>query len=89
MLSRLSDSVQVLINISGDGDNFGGDLVFNHEQVLLVSFCDEVDSETKVAESARPTNSMQVGVGVHGEVEVDYHIDSLDIDTPREQIRAD
>lgn len=34
------------------------------------------------------TNSMKIGLGILGEIEVDYNIDSLDIDTTGKEIGA-
>jgi hypothetical protein len=41
-----------------------------------------------VAETARATNAVQVGLGALGEVEVDHHVHGLDINTTGKQIRA-
>jgi hypothetical protein len=32
---------------------------------------------------------MEVGLRIAREVEVDHHVDGLDVDTTREQVRAD
>ena len=41
-----------------------------------------------MTESSRSADSMQVGLGVPGEVEVDDHVDRQDVDTTSEDIRA-
>ena len=38
--------------------------------------------------SSGATNAVQVRLGVSGEVEVDDHVDALDVDTAREQVGA-
>ena len=42
-----------------------------------------------MAEAAGPADPVQVGLGVLGEVEVDDHVDGLDVDPPGEQVRRD
>jgi hypothetical protein len=49
-------------------------LILDLEELLLVVLSDEVDGETKVSETARPTDSVEVGLGVAREVKVDDNI---------------
>lgn len=48
----------------------------------------QVDGDTEVAEATRATDAMQVGFGHLREVEVDDHVDGLDIDATSEEIGA-
>ena len=41
---------------------------------------------TQVSESSRSTDPVQVGLGHLGEVEVDDHVDGLDVDAPGEEV---
>ena len=50
---------------------------------------DEINGDAQVTETARSTDTMQVGLGHLGEVEVDDDVDGLDVDAAREQVRAD
>jgi len=50
---------------------------------------DQVDNQTKMAESTGPANAMEVGFSILREVEVDDYIHSLNVDTSGEEIRAD
>ena len=47
---------------------------------------DKVDGKTEVAETTRATDSVEVGLGGLGEVEVDDNVDSLDVNAPRQQV---
>lgn len=47
---------------------------------------DEIDGNTQVAESSGSADSVQVGLGHLGEVEVDDNVDGLDVDTSGEEI---
>lgn len=47
---------------------------------------DEIDGNTQVTESSRSADSVQVGLGHLGEVEVDDNVDGLDVDTSGEEI---
>ena len=49
---------------------------------------DEVDGNTEMAESAGPTDPVEVGLRHLGEVEVDDDVHGLDVDTAGEQIGA-
>lgn len=50
--------------------------------------CNEVDCHTEMTKSTRSTNSMQVGLSVLGEVEVDDNVHSLNINTSCKDICA-
>jgi hypothetical protein len=64
------------------------EFVLNRKQVVLVVLSDEVDGQTEMSKTTRPSNSVQVGLSVLREVEVDDHIDRNDIDTTSEQVSA-
>lgn len=66
--------------------DLGTQLLLNLVQVETVVPIDQVDSKTQVTKSARTTNSVKIGLGVLWEVEVDYHIHSLNIDTTSEKV---
>ena len=73
----------------GNRLDLGTELLLNLIQVEPVFIGDEVDGETKVSESTGTTNTMKVSFRVLGEIKVDHHVDGLDIDTAREEVRAD
>lgn len=88
MMDKGSNGIQVLVDVLGNGFDLRAELVLNLEQVLLVIFGDKVDSKTKMTESTRPTNSMQICLSIPWEIEVDNDIDRQDIDTSSENICA-
>jgi hypothetical protein len=83
-----SHGVQVLVDVLGDALYLSVQLILDLEEVGLVIFSDEVDGNSEVTESAGSADSMKVNVGVLGEVEVDDHVDSLDVDTSGEDVGA-
>jgi len=76
------------INDLGYRLDLSSQLLLNLVQSESVIISDEIDGDTQVAESARATNTMQVGFGHLGEVEVDHDVNGLDVDTSGEKIRA-
>ena len=72
-----------------DGFDFSAQLLFNPVQSESVIVGDEVDGDTEVTEPSAPTNPVQVGLSHLGEVEVDDHVDGLDVDAPGEEVAAD
>ena len=81
--------VQSLIDHFRNRFNFCPQFRLDPLQGVSIIICDEVNGDTKMAESTRTTDAMQIGFGHLGEVEVDDDIDSLYIDATSEQIRAD
>lgn len=55
---------------------------------MTVLVGDEVDRQPQVSETSRAANAVEVGLSVLGEVEVDHHVDRLDVDTTGEQVYA-
>lgn len=68
--------------------NLGSKLLFDPVEIETVIPVDQVDSQAKMAESTRASDAMEICLGILREIEVDNHVDSLDIDTASEQIRA-
>lgn len=64
-------------------------LLLDLVQGISVVISDEIDSNTQMTESTRSANTVQVGLGHFGEIEVDDHVDGLDINTASKQVRAD
>ena len=87
--SKLSDRVEVLVNVLGDGLDLRAQVVFDIEHVILVILRNEVDGKTEVTETSRTTNSVQVGVRLAGEVKVNDHVNRDDVDTTGKDIGTD
>ena len=60
--------------------------IFNLEEIVLVILSDKVDSETQVAETTRAADSVEIGLRVPREIEVDNDIHRHDIDTTSEEV---
>ena len=82
-------NVEVLLNDLGDGLDLSTKLLLYPVQIEPVFPVDQVDGQTQVSESTGTTDSVQVSLGVLREVKVDDNIDSLNINTTSQQIRAD
>ena len=81
--------VQMRVDDLRYGLDLGAELLLDLVQSESVLVGDQVDGNAEMSEAARATDTMQVGLGHLGEVEVDDHVDGLDVDTAREQVRAD
>lgn len=80
--------IQSLVDLRRNRLDLGTQLLFDFVQVVSVIPGHQVDGQTQVAKSTGTTNSVQVGLGGLGEVEVDDDIDSLDVNTSGQQIGA-
>lgn len=81
--------IQASVDVLWDGHDLRSELLLNLVQVEAVLIRDEVDRQTQVSETARPTDTVEVRLAILGEVEIDDDVDGLDVDTAREQIRTD
>jgi len=72
--------------VLGNRHNSRVEFLFDTIQVESIFVGDEVDGNSQVAISSRSSNTMQVGLRVLGEVEVDDNVDRLNIDSSGEQI---
>lgn len=88
VLGRIVD-VELFVDVLGNGLDLSAELLFDLVQVESILPVDKVDGETKVSETPRTTNAVQVGLRILGEVEVDDDVDRLNIDTASQQVRAD
>jgi hypothetical protein len=62
--------------------------LFDLVQIEPIFPVNEVDSKTQVSETARATNTVEVGFSILWEVKVDDNIDCLNIDTASQQVGA-
>jgi len=81
--------VQGLVDDLGDGADLCAQLLLDPVEGEPVVVGDQVDRHTQVTEPAGTTNSVQIRLGHLWKVEVDDDIDCLDVDSSREEIRAD
>ena len=61
-------------------------MLFGGKEIESVVVCDEVNGESKVPESSRAPNAMEIGFGGLWEVEIDDDVDCLNVDTSCEEI---
>ena len=81
--------VQLLVDAARNRLDLSAELLFNTVEVEAVVPVDQVNSQTKVTETSGTSDSVQVGFGVLREVKVDDNVDSLDVNTTGQKIRAD
>jgi hypothetical protein len=72
-----------------DGLDFGPQLLLNLVQVEPVLVGDQVDRQPEMTESTRTTDTVKVRFAILGEIKVDHDVDSLNINTAREEVGAD
>lgn len=56
------------------------------ENLLIILVADEGDRKTLGSETTGTTDTVQVGVGIGGQIVVDGQVDTLDIDTTTEDV---
>ena len=88
MIVLRSNSIEVLINVLRNGIDLGLQLILDLEQLVLVLLGNEVDSQAKMSETTRATDSVKISLRVLGEIKVDHDVNRLNIDTTCEQVSA-
>ena len=83
-----SNSIQVFINILRNWNNLSVQLIFNLEKILFIIVCDEIDSETQVAESSRSSYSVQVSLCEFREVKINNNVHWKNVYTSRKNVCA-
>lgn len=81
-----SRTIQLAIDCGRNGLDLSTKLLLNAEQVVPVIVGDEVDCKAQVPKTTGATHTMQIGLRALGEVEIDDHIDGLDVDAAREKV---
>lgn len=59
------------------------------EDFLVILVADEGDGQTLGTETTGTANTVEVGIGIRGEIVVDGQVDTLDIDTTAEDVGGD
>ena len=83
-----SNCVEVLVNVLRDRVNLGMKLIFNLEEVMFIILCHKVDSQTKVAESSRPTNPVKISLWKFRKIKVNDHVHWHYVNTTGKQVGA-
>ena len=76
------------VNGGGDWLDLCAQLLLDAVEVVAVLVSHKIDAQTKVAKTARSPDSVEVGLGVLGEVKVDHDIHRLDVDATGEKVRG-
>ena len=80
--------VEALVDVPGDGLDLGAQLRLDPVKRESVIIGDQVDGHSEVTISSASSDPVKVGLGHLGEVEVDDHVDGLDVDTASEEVAA-
>lgn len=80
--------IQALVDAAGDGLDLRAQLLLDALQVEPVVVGDQINGQTQVPEPAGSADAVQVRLRQLGEVEVDHHVHSLDVDTTSKQVSA-
>lgn len=78
--------VEALVDVGRNRLDLRAQITLNVVQVVPIIPVDQVDGKTKVTETSRPTDTMEVGLGVLGEVKIDDDVDGLNVDTTSEKV---
>lgn len=80
--------IETLVNTRRDWLDFSPQVSFDIVKIESVVPVDQVDSQTKMAITTRPTNTVEIRFGIFRKVEIDDNIYGLNIDATRQKIRA-
>lgn len=92
---RTGDGIRGVVDIEALIDglrnrlDLSSELLLDAVEVESVLPIDQVDSQTEVTETTRTTDTMEICLGILGEVKVDDDVDGLNIDTTGQQVGAD
>lgn len=81
--------IEFLVDVLWNRLDFCSQFLLNLIQIEAIVPVDKVDCKTQVPKTSRAADSVKVGLSIFGEIEVNDNIDSLDINTASQQIRAD
>jgi hypothetical protein len=86
LLLRPRRDVKTPVNDGRNRLNLSAEFLLDTVEVEAVVVGDEVDRESEVTVTTGTTDTVKVGLGVLGEVEVDDDVDGLNIDTTGEKV---
>lgn len=81
-------AIEMFFNVGRHWVDFGVQFFLNFDDVLLVSFGDEIDGESDLSKSTWSSDSVKISAAFWREVEVENNINSLNINTSSYQVRA-
>lgn len=80
--------IKLLVDGLRDGCNFGAKFLLNLVQIEAILPIDQIYGHTQMSITSRSTNTMKICLRVLRKVEIDHHIDGLDIDSTSQEIRT-
>jgi len=81
--------IQRFVNDFRNGRDLRAQLILNLVQISAIIHGDEIDGNTEMAETSGAADTMQVSFSHFWEIEVDHHIDGLNVDAASEEVRTD
>jgi len=78
--------IQRFVDVPRDRFNLRAEFSLNSVEGESVVVGDQVDGNTKMPKPSTPSDPVKVGLCHLGEVEVDDHVDSLDVYSAREEV---
>ena len=87
----LLQPIQSTIDVNGRLDRLElcAQLFLDAVQVEAVIVCDKIDAQARVTKAAKAANAVQVGLGVLGEIEIDHHVHTLDVNASGKKVWRD
>lgn len=81
-------SVELLVNGWWNCCNLSAKLLLDFVEVEAIIPIDQVDRDSQMPETPRSPNAVEVGLCILWEIEIDDHVDSLNVNTTGKKIRA-
>lgn len=81
-------SVELFVNGLRNCCNLGAKLLLDFVEVETIIPIDQVDRHSQMSKTTRSTNTMEVGLCVLWEIEVDDYVDSLNVNATCKKVRA-
>lgn len=75
-----------MVNLSREREDLRPEFDAHIIECVLIVYCDQANGEAEVSEPAGPTNSVEVGLSVAGEVKVNDYIHGLHVNTARAEV---
>jgi len=80
--------IQCFVDYRRDRYNFCAQFLFDAIEIITILVRQKVNCEAKVAKAARAPDTVQVSLGVLGEVKINHNIHCLNVDATSEQVRG-
>ena len=81
-----TSDVQLSRDRCGNRDNLRPKLSLDFEKIKAIFIGDEIDGEPEMAKSTGSADSVEVGLGILGEIKVDDDVHRLNVNASREEI---